>query len=293
MSSSQLDVGTGRPLTIATEGGPIAALESGPVDGVPVLLVPGYTGSKEDFGPLLDPMAAAGLHAVSIDLPGQFESPPPATPALAGGPTPGPDDPAQYTPLALASCIRAVAAQLGPRVHLLGHSFGGLVTRAALLEAPAGFASFALMDSGPSGIGGRRRQLIELLRPHLPRLGVAGVYAASEAAAAAEPGYVPAPPELAAFMQRRFLAGSPDMLLGMGEALIAEPDRVDELAAAGVPLLVIYGEDDDAWPPSVQAEMATRLGAEHVVVPHAAHSPAVENPQVTAAALITFWRAHS
>jgi pimeloyl-ACP methyl ester carboxylesterase len=277
--SSQLDIGAGRSLTIRIEGGPIAALESGPADGVPVLLVPGYTGSKEDFGPLLDPLAAAGFHAVTVDLPGQFESA-------------GPSDLGQYTPLALAACIRAVAATLGPRVHLLGHSFGGLVTRAAVIADPDTFPSFVLMDSGPAGLGGARAQMIQLLRPYLPTLGVAGVYAASEAAAAAEPGYVAPSPELAAFMQRRFLAGSPDMLLGMGQALLAEPDRVDELAATGVPVLVIYGENDDAWPPALQAEMAARLRAECVVVPDAAHSPAVENVSATVDALLAFWRAH-
>ena len=39
----------------------------------------------------------------------------------------------------------------------------------------------------------------------------------------------------------------------MGDALRSEPDRIDELKAAGVPTLVLYGEHDDAWPPTVQA----------------------------------------
>ena len=47
--------------------------------------MPGYTGSKEDFAPLLAPLAAAGFAATAIDLPGQYESP-------------GPADPAGYTP---------------------------------------------------------------------------------------------------------------------------------------------------------------------------------------------------
>jgi pimeloyl-ACP methyl ester carboxylesterase len=36
--------------------------------------------------------------------------------------------------------------------------------------------------------------------------------------------------------------------------------------------------------------MAERLGAPVVAVPDAAHSPAVENPPVTAAALVEFWQ---
>jgi pimeloyl-ACP methyl ester carboxylesterase len=81
------------------------------------------------------------------------------------------------------------------------------------------------------------------------------------------------------------------MLQGMGTALRGEPDRVADLAAVGIRTLVLYGVDDDAWPPAVQAEMAARLGAPTVVVDAAAHSPAVENPAATAAALLDFWHA--
>jgi len=275
--SRQLELGSGTPTTIRTERGSIAALQAGSPDAVPVLLVPGFTGSKEDFAPLLDPLADAGLHPVAIDLPGQFESA-------------GPDDPAAYSTRELGTCVRAVAATLAGRVHLVGHSFGGLVARAAVLADPAAFASFVLMDSGPAALAGARAERIAMLGPYLPTLGVAGVYQASEAAAAAEPGYVAPPPDLAAFLEKRFLAGAPAMLQGMADALLAEPDRVAELAATGVPLLVLYGAADDAWPPAIQDEMAGRLGAPAVVVPDAAHSPAVENPPLTAAALLEFWR---
>lgn len=274
----QLDLGPAQRVDLPGAATPVAALQAGPADGPPVLLVPGFTGSKEDFGPLLAPLAEAGLWVSAIDLPGQYESA-------------GPDDPAGYTPAALGGVVRAVAAGLGPGVRLLGHSFGGLVARAAVLDSgPGAFASLVLMDSGPAALSGPRAERIAALAPHLPALGVAGVYAASEAAARAEPGYVAPPPELAAFLEKRFLAGSAAMLAGMGDALRAEPDRVADLAAAGLPLLVLYGADDDAWPPAVQDEMAARLGAHRVVVPSAAHSPAVENTAATAAALLHFWR---
>jgi pimeloyl-ACP methyl ester carboxylesterase len=35
--------------------------------------------------------------------------------------------------------------------------------------------------------------------------------------------------------------------------------------------------------------MAERLGARYVVIPDAAHSPAVENPAGTVATLLAFW----
>jgi pimeloyl-ACP methyl ester carboxylesterase len=75
----------------------------------------------------------------------------------------------------------------------------------------------------------------------------------------------------------------------MGDALRAEPDRTEELRATGVPVLVAYGEDDDGWPPAVQAGMAARLGAAHVILEGAVHSPAVQQPAATVRALLSFW----
>jgi pimeloyl-ACP methyl ester carboxylesterase len=71
--------------------------------------------------------------------------------------------------------------------------------------------------------------------------------------------------------------------------MTTEPDRVADLAATGIPLLVAHGEADDAWSPATQADMARRLGARHEVVPDAVHSPAVENPARTVAVLTSFW----
>lgn len=275
--TSPLTTGAAARVTFDLAGGPIAALQVGPDDGEPVLLVPGFTGSKEDFGSILGPLADAGYRSIAIDMRGQYESP-------------GHGDASAYTVPALAADLRTVAAQLGDRVHLVGHSFGGLVARSALIGESGAFASVVLLDSGPAGLDGGRRARMDLLRPVLANHGIAAVYDAMEALSAAEPGYVANPPEIADFLRHRFLAGDPAMLLGMGDALINEPDRVDELAATDLPMLVICGVDDDAWTPAVQAEMAKRLAAPYVEVPDAAHSPAVENPVFTAEAFVTFWR---
>ena len=50
------------------------------------------------------------------------------------------------------------------------------------------------------------------------------------------------------------------------------------LSVDGIPVAVIAGQDDDAWPLTDQTDMAVRLGTELVIVEGAAHSPAVENP---------------
>jgi pimeloyl-ACP methyl ester carboxylesterase len=91
------------------------------------------------------------------------------------------------------------------------------------------------------------------------------------------------------FLRDRMLASSAPALIGMSRAIEAEPDRVEELRATGLPVLVVHGEDDDAWTPALQADMAERLGAAYAVVPDAVHSPAVEQPEATAKSLLAFF----
>jgi pimeloyl-ACP methyl ester carboxylesterase len=267
-------------VTFPSRSGPLAALDTGPADGGTVLLVAGYTGSKEDFAPLLSPIADAGLRAVAIDQRGQFESP-------------GPDDPAGYTVAELAADVIAVAVALreqsdGP-LHLLGHSFGGLVTRAAVLAEPALFDSLTLLGSGPGRLTGPRAELLAHLSPLLEAGGVQLVNDTLEQLAMTDPRAQAVPAPTQEFLRRRFLANSAAGLRGMADAMLAEPDRVAELAATGVPVLVAHGIADDAWSPAVQAEMAGRLGARHEVIVHAVHSPAIENPARTLEVLVSFW----
>lgn len=258
--------------------GPVAALDTGPAAGdLPtVLMVPGYTGSKEDLGPLLDPLAAAGRRAVAIDLPGQYESP-------------GPDDAAWYSVDRLGVALLEVAAELGGPIQLVGHSFGGLVARSAVIAAPDRFASLALMDSGPAAIGGQRDQMLVVAQQIYEQGGIQAVYEVMEQLAQGDPNYLAQPVEVREFLHARFVANVPAGLVGMGEALRSEPDRVDALRDTGVPMLVLYGAADDAWAPATQVAMAERLGVEHVVIPGAVHSPAIENTAATLAALCAFW----
>jgi pimeloyl-ACP methyl ester carboxylesterase len=173
----------------------------------------------------------------------------------------------------------------------VGHSFGGLVGRAAVLADPALFDSFTLLGSGPGALGGRRAELLEHLGPLLDAGGVPAVADALEQLAMTDPKAQAVPAPTREFLNQRFLRNSAAGLRGMAEAMTTEPDRVADLAAAGVPLLVAHGVADDAWSPEVQADMARRLGARHEVVDGAIHSPAVENPERTVQVLLDFWSA--
>jgi pimeloyl-ACP methyl ester carboxylesterase len=243
-------------------------------------MVAGYTGSKEDFAPLLAPLADAGYRVVAIDQRGQYESP-------------GPDDPAEYSVEELGLDVVAVARVLreesGEPLHLLGHSFGGLVTRAAVLAEPSLFTSFTLLGSGPSKLTGGRADLLDHLGPLLDAGGVELVHQTLEQVAMTDPRAQAVPVQTREFYSRRFLSNSAAGLRGMADAMLAEPDRVAELAAIDIPILVAHGEADDAWLPHVQQDMAVRLGARHEVILNAIHSPAVENPARTLQVLLAFW----
>lgn len=261
-------------------GGELAALRAQPAEpvGAIAVLLPGYTASKESFAPLLDPLCGAGLSVLALDLPGQYESP-------------GPGHEQDYYPDPLGRTVAALVADLaasGDQVLLMGHSYGGLVARSAVL-AGAPVAGLTLLSSGPGALPqGERRALIDATEPVMRTEGIETVQRLLEARDG-----IAEPPELAALLRARFLRSSTAGLLGMATGLRTEPDRVAELATAlrtrAIPCLVVFGEADDAWPVTVQRDMAARLGATVAVIPGAAHSPSTENPQALLDALLPTW----
>jgi pimeloyl-ACP methyl ester carboxylesterase len=264
---------------IETPQGMFAALEASPVSGVverwPARLVPGLTGSKEDFIAVLQTLAQSGRRVVAVDLRGQYE-------------TPGPDDPAAYTCAALGADIDLLAQEIGDGepLHLVGHSFGGLVAREAVIDGRTKFASFTLLGSGPAAIAGKRAEHARKMIRDIPELGLDHVWHAGFEPEALANGV---PDDIIAFLRKRLLANSPTALRYMAEQVVTMHDRTDELRQVELPTLVLYGEHDDGWSAETQSEMAGYLDAECVVVPGAAHSPSVEAPETTAAALIRFW----
>ena len=259
-------------------GGPLAVLRAAPEvrSRSTVLLVPGFTGSKEDFRLVAAPLVEAGHPVVLLDQRGQHQSP-------------GPEDLSAYTVEALGRDLLAVVDELrdGP-VHLVGHSFGGLVSRAAVLQRPEAFRSLTLMSSGPAGLTGARTAILEPLR-ELAAAGIGPVVEAMDQLNAVDQRFLALDASTQGFLRDRMLASSAAALIGMSHDLEGEPDRVEQLRATGLPVLVLHGDDDDAWSPAVQADMAERLGAVHAVVPDAVHSPAVEQPEATAKAMLAFF----
>ncbi|MGW5732394.1 MULTISPECIES: alpha/beta fold hydrolase [Streptomyces] len=260
---------------LKTARGDFAVLEARPAGEAKgtALLLPGFTGSKEDFIALLRPLADAGYRTIAVDGRGQYESTGPA------------DDESPYEQGELAQDVLAQADAVGGIPHLLGHSLGGLIARAAALRAPADtFASLTLMASGPARIAPSQQARATMLTDALGVLSMAEAWAAIQAMD---------PPEDADLdgtaLRDRWLRHSPAQLIATGKQLCVEPDRVTELAAVPLPKHVVSGERDDTWPVPWLDDMAARLHAHRTVISGAEHSPNTDRPAETAAALITFW----
>ncbi|MFA7265939.1 MAG: alpha/beta fold hydrolase [Candidatus Nanopelagicales bacterium] len=257
-----------------------------------ILLVPGFTGSKEDFRILMPYFAQLGYCVASYDHRGQFESP-------------GPDALDGYAMADFAADLQAVANQLRTHtsrsLHLVGHSFGGLVARAAVIEslthqrpsvAPTPFASLTLMASGRASVPGDLQVVAAQFAALLPDTPLEVIWEHKDAL---DRQNDPNPPDdvLLGFLRHRFVSNNPYSLAAQAQILIEIEDSVDLLAqataAAELPVLVAFGENDDRWPPAEQEAMADSLSARRLLWPGAAHSPNVEQPELCAAGLEAFF----
>jgi pimeloyl-ACP methyl ester carboxylesterase len=271
-----------RAYALRTARGEFAVVDAPVAAGVEprgvALLLPGFTGSKEDFHRLHEPLAARGYRSIAVDGRGQNESDGPA------------EDEAPYAQAELARDVLAQAAALGSPVHLVGHSLGGQIARAAVLLDHSPFVSFTLVSSGPAEISESQKQRVKLLHDALAVMSMTEVWGAILAMGPPEEVGGPA----RGFgkldqMRLRWLNHKPAQLLATGRQLCVEPDRVAELAAVPLPLHVLSGARDDTWPVPLLDAMAVDLRAHRTVVPRAEHSPNLDKPLPTAHALADFW----
>jgi pimeloyl-ACP methyl ester carboxylesterase len=135
---------SGRELDVDSQGVPIHVRLVGGADGSPALvLVHGGPGISSDYLRSLERLASPRLRVVTYDQRGVGRS----------GRLPrkeGKLDPASFTSAAYVADLEAVVRSLrSPRVHLLAHSWGGMIAQAYVTAHPDELASLALVGAIP------------------------------------------------------------------------------------------------------------------------------------------------
>jgi pimeloyl-ACP methyl ester carboxylesterase len=266
---------------LSVSAGPLAALETLPPEGVEtraeIICVPGFTGSKEDFLPMLEQLAGAGVRVLAIDQRGQCDSP--ALPL---------DKP--YTLGGYGEDLRELIiqrAEAGIPVHLFAHSFGGYVARQALTSGPKlPLATVTLLGTGPGALPApaayRVRLFLAITRVLHPVTGNR-LFLLDR-----HPN-----PEVQSFLRHRIRGNDRRSLRTIARWLLTEPDGVDGLADVlkrdELPCLVMYGAEESTWSPAEQRGMAERLGAPFAAIPGGGHSVNVQQPERVVDTLLEFW----
>lgn len=229
------------------------------------VLVPGATGSKEDFLLLFPLLADAGYRVESFDLAGQFES-------HAAGPENRHPPHTRYDYRLFIDDLFAIL-EAGPTpVHVLGYSFAGLVAQLALAERPQLFASLTLLSTPPGTgqvfrgvrwIGG----LSGLLSPHR----VAGllIWGITN-------NLNRMPPRRIAFVRERFALTRRSSVDDITAAAMHTPDVRAAVRAVSIPKLVAVGRHD-LWPTSQHADYARSIAAD-LSVYDTGHAPCETAP---------------
>ncbi|TFB84860.1 alpha/beta hydrolase [Cryobacterium algoricola] len=252
--------------------GSLAALAWGEPGHPRVVLVPGATGSKEDFVLLAPLLAAAGYLVESYDLAGQYES---------AGAGPGAGESFDYR-LFVADLVAVLEAGAVP-AHVLGYSFAGIVAEIALSARPELFASLALLGAPP--LAGQTFRGVRWIGP------LSWLLPAPTIASLMVWGLVTnrnhAPPGRLRLVRVRFeytLRRSVDEIMRL---MKDAPDLRPDLARSPVPLLVAVGERD-LWPVGLHRVFAARIGA-GLCVYRTGHSPCETTPHQLARDLLALY----
>ncbi len=244
--------------------GRLAMIEAGTPGDTPIVLVPGVTGSKEDFSLMLPLLADAGFHVVAFDLAGQYES-------HAAGPENLPVPREHYDHELFVDDLIAVLESSGP-AHVLGYSFAGTIVQLGLVRRPELYRSLTLLSAPPqSGQGFRGVKTIGRIS------GIAtGRVGAALMIWGVKQNFVKVPPGRLAFVKHRFGLTRRSSVADIISLMKQAPDVEGIIAAASIPKLVAVGEHD-LWPVELHSAFATAITATLAVYP-TGHSPCETSP---------------
>ena len=218
-----------------------------------------------------------------------------------------PHDPAMWTPDLYVEEVHAVREDLGLKhLHLLGHSWGGMLAMQYALGQPQGLASLVL-ESSPASVPAWMPE-VQRLRSELPAEVEATLRKHEDAGTTDDPAYE----EAEMVFYRRHLCRTdpwPDWLVRCFDVLDANPevyrtmngpsefhvvgtikdwDITDRLGEIRVPTLVISGRYDEVTPATVEAVHRGIPGSEWLLLKESSHMAQAEEPERTLGAIRHF-----
>ena len=251
--------------------GELAVVSLGDPGHPRVVLMPGASGSKEDFVLMLPVLAAAGYFVQSFDIAGQYQS------GRAGPPRGRPYDYDLFVDDLIAFL------EDGAPAHVLGYSFAGTIAELVLVRRPDLVRSLTLLATPPEPGNGFRG--VRVLGPYT--FLASGRIGAALMTWGIRTNKNHVPPRRLEFVRMRFDHTSRRSLEDIIRLMKRAPDVRDAVAASPVPKLVAVGSHD-LWPTELHASFAERIGA-RLVVYRTGHSPCETAPHQLARDMIALF----
>jgi 2-succinyl-6-hydroxy-2,4-cyclohexadiene-1-carboxylate synthase len=246
----------------------------------PLVLLHGFTGTRQDFATQVGALAEQG-RVIVPDLRGHGDS--------------GRSEPADYTLDHLETDLVGLLDVLDvARCDLLGHSMGGMVALRAVLGAPERFGSLVLMDTAPGPLPWVDCEQLALASRVALEAGMPTLASILRARAKDDPERGEPDRRLEAswgderfwqWRESRIAAMDPHAYAAFGLALVEQDDVTSRLGSIGVPTTVLVGELDREF--RAPAELLAREIPDSflVVLAEAGHQPQLEAPAAWLAAV--------
>lgn len=257
--------------------GTLATLSMGDPANRRVLMIPGATGSKEDFSLMLPRLADAGYFVLSCDIAGQYES------ADAGPENLRPPRKHYDYQLFADDLIALLEAGGGAAAHVVGYSFAAIVAQLAFAQRPELFRSLTLLSCPPEpGNSFRGVQRIGRFSGWAsPRVGAAVLIWGIRR------NVIRVTPKRMRFVRYRFRLTRRSSVTDIFGLMQHAPDLRPVLAAATLPKFVAVGEHD-LWPLALHRRFAQAIGAK-IAVYRGGHSPSETSPHQMSRDLIALY----
>jgi len=264
---------------VETTSGELQVLDTGETanpDSMPIVLIHGSGGAINWWDDVI-PLLSQDHRVIAVDMLGYGGSSKPKE---------------GYEVESQAALIAQVLASVGvEKATVVGHSFGGMVATALAESSPELVSGVVIMDMGPDrsygGLSGTANAAQwPLLGQALWRIAPDFMIKRNVAQGFA-PGY-DVPDKFVEDVREMTYPAYRDSYDASKEYGDEEPLN-DRLETTGVPLLVIFGEEDQIFDAreSISAYAAVP-GVQTLLIPDVGHSPQVEAPEETASAIKQF-----